>query len=119
MVKRFPLSLLFDSLAISLDPVKSADLDKRVGIRFTDTGEAYTIHVRRGVAEITPRLKDDLDMLVYADSVKWKEMLAKFRSPVMTLAGFEYPKGNIMAFVVFLKNFDSPPMKLSVENKRQ
>ena len=119
MVKRFPLSLFFDSLAVNLDPVKSADLDKRVGMKFIDTGEAYTIHVRRGVAEITPRLQDDLDVLVYADSVKWKEMLTKLRSPVTTLAGFEYPKGNMMAFAVFLKNFDVSPMKLAIENTCQ
>ena len=78
--KSFPLSLFFDSLAVNLDPVKSADIDKRVGIQFTDTGEAFTIHVRRGVAEITPGLKDNLDMLVHADSVKWKEMLVGLRN---------------------------------------
>ena len=117
MVKRFPLSLFFDSLAVNLDPDKSAGLDKRVGIKFTDTGEAYTIHVRRGIAEITPRLKDNLDMLVYADSGKWKEMLAKLRNPATTLAGFEYPKGNMIEFAGFLKNFDAPPMKLSFDTK--
>jgi alkyl sulfatase BDS1-like metallo-beta-lactamase superfamily hydrolase len=117
MVKRFPLSLFFDSLAVNLDPIKSADLDKRVGIKFTDTGEAYTIHVRRGVAEITPRLKDNLDMLVYADSGKWKEMLAKLRSPVTTLAGFKYPKGNVIEFANFLKNFENQSIQLSFEGK--
>ena len=119
MVKRLPLSLFFDSLAVNLDPVKSANLDRRVGIKFIDTGEAYTIHVRRGIAEITPRLKDNLDMLVYADSGKWKEMLAKLRNPVTTLPGFEYPKGNMIEFAGFLKNFDALPMKLSFENQRQ
>ena len=117
MVKRFPLSLFFDVLAVNLDPVKSADLDQRVGIKFTDTGEAYTIHVRRGIAEITPGLKDNLDMLVHADSVKWKEMLAKLRSPVTTLAGFKYPKGNVIEFANFLKNFETQPMQPSFEGK--
>jgi alkyl sulfatase BDS1-like metallo-beta-lactamase superfamily hydrolase len=115
MVKRFPLSLFFDVLAVNLDPVKSADLDQRVGIKFTDTGEAYTIHVRRGIAEITPGLKDNLDMLVHADSVKWKEMLAKLKSPVTTLAGFKYPKGNVIEFANFLNNFETPLMHLSFE----
>ena len=117
MVKRFPLSLFFDVLAVNLDPVKSADLDQRVGIKFTDTGEAYTIHVRRGIAEITPGLKDNLDMLVHADSVKWKEMLAKLKSPVTTLAGFKYPKGNVIEFANFLNNFETPLMHLSFEGK--
>lgn len=125
MIKRFPLSLFFDALAVNLDPVKSADLDKRVGIKFTDTGEAYTIHVRRGIAEITPGLKDNLDMLVHADSVKWKEMLVGLRAPVTpvakiryvmtTLAGFKYPKGNVIEFANFLNNFETPLMHLSFE----
>ena len=96
---------------------KSADLDKQVGIKFTDTGEAYTIHVRRGVAEITPKLLDKPDMLVYANSIKWKEMLAKMRSPMTTLAGFKYPKGNVIEFANFLKNFEAPPIQLSFEGK--
>ncbi|MDD5169119.1 MAG: alkyl sulfatase dimerization domain-containing protein, partial [Syntrophales bacterium] len=33
MVKRLPMSLFFDSLAVKLDPVKSAALDRRVGIK--------------------------------------------------------------------------------------
>ena len=127
MIKRLPLSLFFDSMAVNLDPIKSADLDKRVGIKFTDTGEAYTIHVRRGVAEITPGLKDNLDMLVHADSVKWKEMLVGLRDPasqlakiknvMTTLTGFKYPKGNAIEFANFLNNFETPLMHLSFEGK--
>ena len=117
MVQRFPLSFFFDAMAVNLDPKASADVNKRVGIQFTDTGEAFTIHVRRGVAEITPRLLDNLDMLVQANSLKWKEMLGKLRSPVTTLASFDYPKGNAVGFALFLKNFEAPPMRLPFENK--
>lgn len=117
MVKRLPLSLFFDSLAINLDPVKSAGLDKRVGIKFTDTDEAYTISVRRGVAEMSPRLKENLDLLVCADSGKFKEMLARLRSPLTTLAGFEYQKGNMIELAGFLNYFSSSPLRLSVERK--
>jgi len=117
MIHRLPTSFFFDTMAINLDPVKSADLNKQVGIKFTDTGEAYTIHVRRGVAEITPKLLDKPDMLVYANSIKWKEMLAKMRSPVTTLASFKYPKGNVIEFANFLKNFEAPPIQLSFEGK--
>jgi alkyl sulfatase BDS1-like metallo-beta-lactamase superfamily hydrolase len=117
MIHRLPTSFFFDTMAINLDPVKSADLNKQVGIKFTDTGEVYTIHVRRGVAEITPKLSDKPDMLVYANSIKWKEMLAKMRSPVTTLAGFKYPKGNVIEFANFLKNFETHPIQLSFEGK--
>jgi alkyl sulfatase BDS1-like metallo-beta-lactamase superfamily hydrolase len=117
MIQSFSLPFFFDQMAINLDPKASADIDKRVGIRFTDTGEAFTIHVRRGVAEITPRLSDNLDMLVQANSLKWKEMLGKLRSPVTTLASFDYLKGNAVSFALFLKLFEAPPIRLPFENK--
>ena len=117
MIQGFPLPFFFDQMAINLDPKASADIDKRVGIQFTDTGEAFTIHVRRGVAEITPSLSNNLDLLVHANSLKWKEMLGKLRSPVATLASFDYPKGNAVSFALFLKLFEAPPIRLPFENK--
>lgn len=114
MANRFPLSLYFDYLPTSLDPKASSQVNKRVGIQFTDQGEAYTIHIRQGVAEIQPRLLDNLDMLVQADSKAWKEMLVNLRSPLTTLASFEYKKGNALEFMLFLNHFKRPKPRLSV-----
>lgn len=116
-IHSFSLPYFFDQMAANLDPKASAATDQRVGIRFTDTGEAFTIHVRRGVAEIIPTLSENLDIHVLADSRKWKEMLGKLRSPVTTLASFDYPKGNAVLFALFLKLFEAPPMRLPFENK--
>jgi alkyl sulfatase BDS1-like metallo-beta-lactamase superfamily hydrolase len=108
-------SLFFDSLVTGLDPQSSREVNKKVGIRFTDKNEAYTIHLRRGVAEIRPRLLDNLDMLVYADSKAWKEMLLKIRNPLTTLPRFEYKKGNTMEFMRFLSHFKRPQPKRPVD----
>lgn len=40
----------------TLDPEKSVDVEAIVGLRFPDVGESWTVHMRRGVAEILPRL---------------------------------------------------------------
>jgi len=117
MIQGFSLLFFFDRMAVNLDPKASAEIDKRVGMKFTDTGEAFTIHVRRGVAEMIPRLSGNLDILVEADSLKWKEMLGKLRSPVATLASFDYPKGNAVAFALFLRLFEAPSIRLPFENK--
>ena len=119
-VHSFPLEGYFDLLAVNLDPYVSAEVDERVGMKFTDKGKAYIIHVRRGVAEIRPcePAKFDaqqLDIKVIADSKAWKEMLAKIRNPVLTLAGFDYEKGNPLAFARFLKMFTPPQAKLPYE----
>ncbi|MBN2299397.1 MAG: MBL fold metallo-hydrolase [Deltaproteobacteria bacterium] len=119
-VHKFPLEGYFELLAVNLNPVASADIDKRVGMKFPDAGQAYIIHVRRGVAEI--RRTDtaafdqgDFDIKVTADSRKWKEMLAKIRNPLTTLAGFEYEQGNTILFAAFLSMFEQAGPKLPYE----
>jgi alkyl sulfatase BDS1-like metallo-beta-lactamase superfamily hydrolase len=115
-----PLRSFFDFMAVNLDPKASAEVNQVVGMIFSDTQEAFTIQVRHGVAEIRPRLLQDLDrlnldLMVRADSKLWREMLAKIRNPLVTLAGFKYKKGNAIAFGKFLKLFEQPKMKRPFE----
>jgi alkyl sulfatase BDS1-like metallo-beta-lactamase superfamily hydrolase len=115
-----PLRNFFDLMAVNLDPKASAEVNQAVGMIFSDTQEAFTIQVRHGVAEIRPRLLQDLDrlnldLMVSADSKLWKAMLAKIRNPLVTLAGFKYKKGNAIAFGKFLKLFEKPKMKRPFE----
>jgi linear primary-alkylsulfatase len=119
-VRRIPLQSFMERLAVNLDPKAAADVDEIVGLIFPDAGEAFTIHVRHSVAEIRPRSVQDLehiklDLKVTADSGAWKEMLAKIRNPLTTLAGFEYNPGNAIAFGKFLKLFNPPVMKRPYE----
>ncbi len=119
-VRRIPAQSFMESLAVNLDPKAAADVNQTVGMIFPDANEAFTIHVRHGVAEIRPRSIQDLDGLnldlkVTADSQAWKEMLAQIRNPVTTLASFEYSPGNAIAFGKFLGLFDRPKMKRPYE----
>ncbi len=119
-VHRIPVEGFMESLAVNLDPKVAADVNQKVGIIFSDTNQAFTVHVRHGVAEIRPHYIPDLERLnldikVTADSKAWKEMLAKIRNPVATLAAFEYNPGNAAAFGKFLRLFDPPKMKRPFE----
>ncbi len=119
-VHRIPVQSFMESLAVNLDARAAADVNQRVGIVFPDVKEAFTIHIRHGVAEIRQRSLQELDGLkldlkVTADSAAWKEMLAKIRNPAATLAGFEYNPGNAIAFGKFLSLFDRPKMKRPFE----
>ena len=119
-LKDIPLGSFFESMAVTLDPKASAEVNQTVGMIFADTQEAFTIQVRYGVAEIRPRLLQDLDrlnldLIVRADSKLWKEMLAEIRNPLLTLAGFKYEKGNAITFGKFLKLFERPKMKRPFE----
>ena len=119
-LEQFTLRGFLDSLAVNLDPQKSIAIDQKVLMRFSDAGEAFTIHVRRGVAEIRKRaFNDDADedfsIHVVADADAWKQMLARLRNPVTTMAGFRYEKGNALAFAMFMRLFEAPEPKLPVE----
>ncbi|MCP4605504.1 MAG: MBL fold metallo-hydrolase [Proteobacteria bacterium] len=84
-VHSLPLRVFFEGMAVRLDPDKSADVDQVMGFRFPDTGEGYTVHVRRGVAEVKPRFPDKPDVTITVDSFIWKEIVAKMRNPAVTL----------------------------------
>ena len=85
-----PLKAIFSSMAVNLNPEKSSQTDTVVGFRFPDVKEAYTVHVRRGVAEIQPRFPEKPDITVTVDSKIWKEIAAKVTNPIVA-----YGKGEI------------------------
>jgi alkyl sulfatase BDS1-like metallo-beta-lactamase superfamily hydrolase len=111
IVHTYPIEGFFELMAVGLDPIQSANLDQKVGIHFIDLGKDFTIHVRRGVAEIQPRMLDNPDILVKVDSRIWKEMLGGLRNPVTTMARFDYEKGGTIAFAKFMKMFKTPAPK--------
>jgi len=116
----FPLAGFMDSLSVNLDPKASAKVNQKVGIIFPDVGRGFLIHVRFGVAEITEQAPGDLgpedvSILVEADSGAWKEMLAGYGNPLRLMAGYDYPKGNMVSFGRFMKLFHPGKMKLACE----
>ncbi|MFP4474944.1 MAG: alkyl sulfatase dimerization domain-containing protein [Desulfatibacillaceae bacterium] len=116
LLAAFDLWSYFEALGVNLDPEASSDVNQEVGMVFDDENEAFTIHVRWGVAEMrrhTPEevMAMDLPVIVKADAAAWKGMLAQIRKPAKTLAGFEYVNGNAADFALFMKLFEPPPMK--------
>lgn len=108
LVHSIPLQAIFASLAVSLDPIKSADTDTKVGFRFPDTKEAYTVHVRRGVAEIQPEFPANPDNTVIVDSTVWKEIAAGIRNPALAVVKGDLKiEGGTIDLVRFLALFKS------------
>jgi alkyl sulfatase BDS1-like metallo-beta-lactamase superfamily hydrolase len=113
------LASIFNLLAVRLDPEASAQVNQVVTMIFPGTEEAFSIHVRHGVAEIQaldPEVAASTACAIRAkaDAQNFKEMLAGMRSPLATLAGFEYDQGSALEMAGFLKLFQAPPPKLPV-----
>jgi len=106
VVERVPVGAIFSAMAAKLDPEKSAEVTKTVRFRFTDTEEAYTIHVRRGVAFIEKGYAPAADITVTVDSGLWKRLAAKIDSPAAAYAmGKVKVEGGVVALVRFLSLF--------------
>jgi alkyl sulfatase BDS1-like metallo-beta-lactamase superfamily hydrolase len=106
LAHRLPLAAIFNGLSVKLNPDKSADTDKTAGFYFPDTKEAYTVHVRRGVAVIEPVFPQQADITITLDSNTWKEIAAKLSNPAVALAkGDVKIEGGIINAVNFLGMF--------------
>lgn len=109
MLRQMPLSAFFTGLAVNLDAAASADLVQATGFEFTDTGEAWTVRIRRGVVEAHPALASGLDLHVKVTAQAFKEMLARLRNPALAIAkDFEMVKGNKLALAQFFALFRPP-----------
>ena len=101
-----PLQAIFNSMAVRLNPVKSAEIDMIAGFRFLDTGEAFTVHVRRGVAEIQPRFPKNPDISLTVNSNVWKEIAAGLRNPAVSLFKDIEKEGGLLNLIKFLRLFE-------------
>jgi len=106
MVHSLPMDRFFDAMVVNLDPVKSADVNITVGFIFPDTGEHYSVTVRQGVCEVRPEAALKPDITVKIKSSVWKEMLAKLRNPIVTIATKCDIRGGKLSFLKFMALFD-------------
>jgi alkyl sulfatase BDS1-like metallo-beta-lactamase superfamily hydrolase len=106
LARRVPLAAIFAGMSVKLNPEKSADIDKVAGFYFPDTKEAFTVHVRRGVAVIEPRFPEKADITVTVDSNIWKEIATRVANPAVALVkGDVKIEGGVINAVKFLDLF--------------
>jgi alkyl sulfatase BDS1-like metallo-beta-lactamase superfamily hydrolase len=51
-------------LEIHIDPIKSANIDRVIEIKFNDLDRSWALHVRRGVAEVNEDVPDNTDATI-------------------------------------------------------
>ena len=107
VLRHLQVADIFNAMAVKLDPEKCYDIDKVAGFRFPDTGEAYTVHVRRGVAEIRPQFPENPDITLTVNSNVWKEVVTGFRNPALALVKDVDKEGGTLEIVKFLNLFKS------------
>lgn len=102
LVDGLPIDVFLAAMPTRLDPVAAADADLRVRFVFTDVGRTFTMHVRRGVAELQERDDPDAELTLTTTAQTYKRMLAGKESRAWALAsGALAVEGDVGALVRF------------------
>ena len=107
-LRGLPMEGFFRSLSVNLDAAASTDTLQTASFAFPDSGEQWSVIVRRGIAEIRQGMLTDPDFRITVDSLVWKEMLAGTRNPAVTVATDMNIEGGRVAFLEFLSLFRPP-----------
>ncbi len=107
-LRSLPMAGFFRSLSVNLDAARSVDIEKSAVFTFPDTGEQWSVIVRRGIAEVRPDAGSNPDFRITVDSLVWKAMLAGNRNPAMTVATDMEVEGGRVKFLEFLGLFQPP-----------
>jgi len=105
IVHSLSLEDIFNAMTVKLNPEKSTEVDTIAGFRFPDTGQAFTVHVRRGVAEIRPEIPENPDLVITVDSNVWKEVAAGMRNPTIAFFKDMDKEGGLLKLMKFLNLF--------------
>ena len=108
VARAIPIANFMESLPVNLDARAAADTDLAVGFRFTDSGEEFGVHVRRGVAELSRRIPADPAAVLVTTSAVWKDVLIGQRNAALAFAGDDVEvEGSTLDLLRFLALFSS------------
>lgn len=106
MLRSIPMESIMTALATNLRAEDTLQMDRKVVIRFSDTGEAWTLWVRRGVLETIPAASADAEIDLTVDSLIWKQMLSRQISPAVAIAReMQFDRGGVVGFSRFMLLF--------------
>ena len=75
-----PMKAIMKSLPVNLNAEKSLEVTKKYEFKFTDSDETYTIHIRKGVAELSKIPDPGAEVKVITDQQTLKEVFAGLKN---------------------------------------
>ncbi len=75
-----PMKAIMKSLPVNLNADKSVEITKKYEFRFIDSEEVYTIHIRKGVAQLSKIPDSSAEVKVITDQQTLKEVFAGLKN---------------------------------------
>ena len=103
MIQRMPLDMLFELLPVRVKAEECSTVNTKAVFQFTDTEEAYTLHLRNGIMDVSKGIPEKWDLKLVTTSVIWREILAKERSPLNSYTSGDIAiEGGALSFRSFM-----------------
>ena len=79
-LKATPMKAIMKSLPVNLNTEKSIETDKKIVFKFSDINEVFSLHIRRGVAQLSTTDIEEPDLIVNTDQQSLKEIFAGLKN---------------------------------------
>lgn len=117
MLKNLPARIFLQNWVTRIDPEKSGDVELALGFAFPDIDEAWTLEVRRGVAQLKPGIDPAVPLRLTLDKRYLDTVISGENSLLKgALLGDVKVDGNLLDIKTFLGCFDfeDAPIALTV-----
>ncbi len=113
-VASMPMDTLHRIMAVSLNATKSAETDLVAGLQLTEIDDndpnqatRYSLNVRKGILEINPPNRNDVQFELTTDSTTWKQLVLGKISPqdAVTNGAVNFNSGTAEDFYAFMDLF--------------
>lgn len=106
-IDSLPIDRFMRAMPVRLKAEEVLDLEQVAVFRFTDLDEAYTVHIRRGIAEVRAEAHPAPDLTVTTTSTTWKRLATGKANPVAAIAARTLRvEGGHLALARFLDHFE-------------
>ena len=75
IVQNMPITMMFDYMAVRLNPQKAGDKKMRIGFQFTDVNELYTLFLQNSTLNNRIGLEDDVESTIITTRATLNEIL--------------------------------------------
>ena len=79
-LKSTPMKSIMKSLPVNLNAEKAIEIDKKIIFKFSDINDVFSLHIRRGVAQLSFSNFDEPDLVVTTDQQSLKEIFTGLKN---------------------------------------
>ena len=74
------MKAIMKSLPVNLNTEKAIETDKKIIFKFTDINDVFSLHIRRGVAQLSTTEIEEPDIIVNTDQQSLKEIFTGLKN---------------------------------------